>query len=83
MSSPQTDTLLTGLRCLRCGRTFMAGSIDYVCPCRPNRGSDLGHLDAVYDYDAIDAMRNRRPDPADSDEIQSLSITIPIDGTYH
>lgn len=67
MSSPQTDTLLTGLRCLRCGRTFMAGSIDYVCPCRPNHGSDLGHLDAVYDYDAIDAMRNRRPDPADSD----------------
>ena len=68
MSAPQTDTFLTGLRCLRCGRTFMAGRIDYVCPCRPNHGSDLGHLDVVYDYDAIDAMRNRRPDPANSDD---------------
>ncbi|MDE0197694.1 MAG: threonine synthase [Caldilineaceae bacterium] len=57
MSAPRLETFVTGLRCLRCGRNFMPGSIDYVCPCRPNRGSDLGHLDAVYDYDAINAMR--------------------------
>lgn len=64
MSASPTETLLSGLRCLRCGRTFMVGSIDYVCPCRPNQGSDLGHLDAVYEYDAIDAMRNAPQDPA-------------------
>ncbi|MDE0197613.1 MAG: threonine synthase [Caldilineaceae bacterium] len=60
MLSPQLETFLTGLQCLRCGRTFSPGSVDYVCSCRPNRGSDLGHLDAVYDYEAIDAMRNGR-----------------------
>ncbi|MYH63973.1 MAG: threonine synthase [Caldilineaceae bacterium SB0675_bin_29] len=54
------------MRCLRCDRTFMAGSIDYVCPCRPNQGSDLGHLDAVYDYDAIEAMRKASLETADS-----------------
>ena len=58
MSSSGSETLLAGLRCLRCGRTFLPASVDYVCSCRPNRGSDLGHLDAVYDYDAIGAMRN-------------------------
>ncbi len=65
MSSSQSKTFLTGLRCLRCGRTFSPASVDYVCPCRPNRGSDLGHLDAVYDYDSIGATRKDRPDLSD------------------
>lgn len=73
MSAPRTETFLTGMRCLRCGRIFAAGSIDYVCPCRPNRGSDLGHLDAVYDYDAIDAIRNEASVPAYSDQSSLLS----------
>ena len=64
MSRSRTETFLTGLRCLRCDRDFLPGSIEYVCPCRPNRGSDLGHLDAVYDYAAVDAMRNTPPGPA-------------------
>ena len=67
MSRFRTETFLTSLRCLRCDRDFLPGSIDYVCPCRPNRGSDLGHLDAIYDYDAVDAMRNTPPVPAFSD----------------
>ena len=64
MSPTAFETFLTGLRCLRCGRTFSPDSVDYVCPCRPNRGSDLGHLDAVYDYDAIGAMRSVPSDPS-------------------
>ena len=64
MPSPHSETFLTGLQCLRCGRTFSPGSVDYVCPCRPNLGSDLGHLDAVYDYEAIGAMRNDRAGPS-------------------
>lgn len=66
MSSSGSDTFLTGLQCLRCGRTFEPNSVDYVCPCRPNRGSDLGHLDAVYDYDAVNAMRKLPPEPSQS-----------------
>jgi threonine synthase len=42
-----------GLRCLRCGRQYQVDEIDYVCGCRPNQGSDLGTLDVVYDYAAI------------------------------
>ncbi len=44
---------VTGLRCLRCGATYAPGAVDYVCNCRPNRGSDLGTLDVLYDYAAI------------------------------
>jgi threonine synthase len=46
---------VTHLRCLRCGRTFAPDTGAYVCDCRPNRGSDLGTLDVVYDYAAIGA----------------------------
>lgn len=42
-----------GLRCLRCGRQYAPGELDYVCGCRPNQGSDLGTLEVVYDYAAI------------------------------
>ncbi len=44
---------LQGLRCTRCGREYAAGEVAYVCGCRPNVGSDLGTLDAVYDYRAL------------------------------
>lgn len=44
-----------GLRCLRCGREYGLGEIEYVCACRPNVGSDLGTLDVVYDYAALGA----------------------------
>ena len=60
MAPPLSQTFLTGLECLRCGQFFLPESVDYVCSCRPNRGSDLGHLDVVYDYDAVASMRNRR-----------------------
>jgi threonine synthase len=46
---------LTGLRCLRCGRTYAPGEVEYTCGCRPNAGSDVGTLDALYDYAAIRA----------------------------
>ncbi len=58
MAPPLSQTFLSGLECLRCGRFFLPDSVEYVCPCRPNQGSDLGHLDVVYDYDAIVSMRN-------------------------
>ena len=51
-------TFLTNLRCLRCHQVYPADALEYVCACRPNTGSDLGHLDAIYDYDAIIAIRN-------------------------
>ena len=60
MGPPLSQTFLTGLECLRCGQFFLPESVDYVCPCRPNRGSDLGHLDVVYDYEAVASMRNGR-----------------------
>jgi threonine synthase len=42
-----------GLRCLRCGRFYEVDEIEYVCKCRPNVGSDIGTLDVLYDYLAI------------------------------
>ena len=44
---------LKTLRCLRCGKEYAPHTIEYVCTCRPNRGSDVGTLDAQYDYSAI------------------------------
>ncbi len=64
MSTHRPDSFFAGLRCLRCGRTFQPGSVDYVCPCRPNRGSDLGHLDAFYNYTAIAPIRTKLSDPS-------------------
>ncbi len=77
MSTPRPDSFLAGLRCLRCGRAFQPGSVDYVCPCRPNSGSALGHLDAFYDYDAIAAIRISHSDPSSS------SRTNPIASSSH
>lgn len=44
---------ITGLRCLRCGADYAPNAIEYVCNCRPNRGSDLGTLDVSYDYATV------------------------------
>jgi threonine synthase len=48
-----SPSFVTGLVCLRCGKVYAEGEIDYVCACRPNQGSDLGSLDVRYDYAAI------------------------------
>ncbi len=53
ISTPVASPFVTALRCLRCGTEYAPGDIDYVCGCRPNRGSDLGTLDVQYDYAAI------------------------------
>ncbi len=68
MALLSSQPLLTGLRCLRCQRLYPPEAIDYVCACRPNRGSDLGHLDAVYDYGTISTMRKATEKTADRDE---------------
>lgn len=73
MSTRRPDSFFAGLRCLRCGRTFEPGAVDYVCPCRPNRGSDLGHLDAFYNYDAIAAIRINHSDPFSSSRINLVA----------
>jgi len=44
-----------GLRCLRCGQEYQPTASAYLCPCRPNQGSDVGTLDLCYDYAAIRA----------------------------
>ncbi|MCB0064190.1 MAG: pyridoxal-phosphate dependent enzyme, partial [Caldilineaceae bacterium] len=41
---------VSALRCLRCGKEYAPTADIYVCPCRPNQGSDLGTLDVLYDY---------------------------------
>ena len=58
MPHPSSGTFLTNLRCLRCHQVYPLDALEYVCACRPNTGSDLGHLDAIYDYDAIIATRS-------------------------
>jgi threonine synthase len=52
-NSAGTSPFVSGLRCLRCGRRYQPGEIEYVCDCRPNIGSDLGTLDVQYDYTRI------------------------------
>ena len=56
-----------GLRCLRCGRQYQVDEIDYVCSCRPNQGSDLGILDVLYDYAAIQRVLDPARLAQDSD----------------
>ena len=58
MPHPSSGTFLTNLRCLRCQQVYPPDALEYVCACRPNTGSDLGHLDAIYDYEAIIATRS-------------------------
>ncbi len=62
-----TQPFITGLRCLRCGHVYAPESIDYVCDCRPNVGSDLGTLNVEYDYAAINAVTSPAQIQADPD----------------
>ena len=62
-----TPPFITGLRCLRCGQVYAPESIDYVCDCRPNAGSDLGTLDVEWDYPAIAAATSPAQILADPD----------------
>jgi len=41
---------MTGLRCMRCGAFYTPDVPDGPCACRPNSGSDVGTLDAEWDY---------------------------------
>jgi threonine synthase len=67
------------LRCLRCGATYAPGTIDYVCSCRPNRGSDLGTLDVVYDYSAVASAISPSAIAADPDRsIARFAPLLPI-----
>ena len=58
---------VVGLRCLRCGREYAVDEIEYVCECRPNQGSDMGTLDVLYDYAAIQGVLEPRRLQADRD----------------
>ncbi|EGB14559.1 threonine synthase [Pseudodesulfovibrio mercurii] len=46
--TPRPDHV-TGMRCTICGKTYLPGEVDYVCPDHGNEGI----LDIQYDYDAI------------------------------
>ncbi|WP_207261361.1 threonine synthase [Desulfovibrio sp. Huiquan2017] len=47
-TTPRPDHV-TGMRCTLCGKTYLPGEVDYVCPDHGNEGI----LDIEYDYDAI------------------------------
>lgn len=71
------------LRCLRCGTEYAPSAIEYVCPCRPNSGSDLGTLDVQYDYAALSsslsAMRFDTSGPVNSTQgIARYAPLLPI-----
>ena len=68
-----TSSPLFTLRCLRCGQTYSPDAIDYVCPCRPNQGSDLGTLDVEYDYQQL-----RKDFPSAELHEASLDLTTGI-----
>jgi threonine synthase len=53
MQTLSESIFFKSLRCLRCGAEYAPAIVEYVCACRPNRGSDLGTLDVQYDYTAI------------------------------
>lgn len=62
-----TPPFISGLRCLRCGRTFPAGHDGFLCPDHANQGSDLGTLDVIYDVDAIHRATSADAIAADPD----------------
>ena len=55
MSPTLPSPFITGLRCLRCGTLYDLHDAPYVCPHHANTGSDLGTLDAEYDYARVAA----------------------------
>ena len=75
---------IIGLRCLRCGMDYAPGAVEYVCACRPDRGSDLGTLDVLYDYAAIG--QTIRPADIARDADRSIGRywpLLPIDDRVH
>ncbi len=78
--APTFTPWVTGLRCLRCGQTYAPGALDYVCPCGPNTGSDLGTLDVLYDYAAMAAQTSPQALLADPDpSIGRWQPLLPVD----
>lgn len=70
---------ITHLRCLRCGQQYSPGEIEYVCNCRPNRGSDLGTLDVVYDLAAVARATSPTAIAGDNDRsIARFDALLPI-----
>lgn len=67
---------LTGLKCLRCGRTYACGECEYLCDCRPNQGSDIGTLDAQWDYAALRSAVD--PHAIASDPDRSIARFFPL-----
>jgi len=73
-------SFLSSLRCLRCGTEYAPTDIEYVCNCRPNQGSDLGTLDAQYDYRAIQSNVNPVQIMTDNDRsIARYATLLPIE----
>ncbi len=67
---------MAGLRCMRCGREYPAGSPAFTCDCRPNTGSDVGTLDVLWDYAAI--RRDIDPKQIASDPDSSIGRFWPL-----
>ena len=61
---------LSAMQCLRCGRRYPYGAVEYQCDCRPNIGCDVGTLDAQWDYPALRAAL----DPAEIAHSSDRSI---------
>jgi threonine synthase len=48
-------SLVTGLRCIHCGKQYTTQEVDYYCPAC---GYEDGILDVEYDYDAVSKVMN-------------------------
>lgn len=75
-TTPAGRSFVTGLRCLRCGAHYAPDSVQYVCRCRPNVGSDMGTLNVEYDYAAIAATLT--PAQVQSDPDPSIGRFWPL-----
>lgn len=70
---------LIELRCMRCGRTYAPGEIESPCICRPNQGSDVATVDAIWDYNRIRAHNDPRAIATDRDRsIGRFHALLPI-----
>lgn len=65
---------------MRCGHVYAPGEVEYTCSCRPNLGSEVGTLDAEWDYAAI--RRDLPPTAISADRDLSIGryeALLPID----
>ncbi|MGL4649608.1 MAG: pyridoxal-phosphate dependent enzyme, partial [Caldilineaceae bacterium] len=69
-------TYLLGLRCMRCGALYSPDAPDGPCSCRPNAGSDVGTLDAEWDYNRL--QREISPHALASDNDPSIGRFWPL-----